>query len=76
MKNIEIKTINEKSKEIKYTDNLISVCTFLNHSEDKILVKTFEDNVSEISIYDNDKLIFIGDKYELFKIILGHNNNN
>ncbi len=69
MNGLEIRTIEAKNNEIKYKQNLSNVITFLRHEEDKIIVKNNES--VNIEIYQNGKLLFIGDKYELFAILKG-----
>lgn len=64
MKNLEIKT-RTQGRTPQYKQNLNSVTTFLRHSEDRIEVKNSE--TVNIDIYENGKLIFSGDKYELFE---------
>jgi hypothetical protein len=66
MEKLEIKT-RVKSREPHYTQNLDSVTTFLRHDEDKIIVEDAE--VVIIQVIHNGKVIFNGDKYELFKIL-------
>ena len=66
MKNLEIKTRHE-GKDHKYTQNLKSVTTFLNNSNDRI---TFTNGKSlSVEIYENGNCIFLGDKEEFFKQI-------
>lgn len=65
MKHLEIKTRNASRFQPRYTQNLKSVTTFLRHSEDRITVISGE--TVNIEIYSNGKLIFIGDKQELFE---------
>jgi len=72
MKGIEIRTVESKSMQIKYKQNLASVITFLRHDEDKIIVRNGE--TVNIDIYDNGKLLFSGDKSELFKKLKGGQN--
>ena len=75
MKNLAIKTQNTKGNEPQYKENLGLVTTFLRHSEDFIVVDDFQGagedykqrELTEIQIYQNGKLLFSGDKYELFK---------
>ncbi|MEB5251590.1 hypothetical protein RXV22_28475, partial [Pseudomonas aeruginosa] len=64
MKNLETKTVNEKSNVSTYKQNLKSVTTFLRHGEDRITV--INGKSVNLEIYHNGKLLFIGDKYELF----------
>lgn len=66
MKKLELKT-RKNSNEPKYTENLDSVTTFLRHSDDRITVKNGE--TVNIEIYKNGKLIFSGDKGDLFDIL-------
>lgn len=63
MKKLEIKT-RVKGRDPRYTQNLDSVTTFLRHDEDKIIVEDAE--VVIIQIIHNGKVLFNGDKYELF----------
>ena len=66
MKNLEIKTRRE-GKDPKYAQNLKSVTTFLNNSDDRI---TFiNGNSLSVEIYENGNCIFLGDKEEFFKKI-------
>lgn len=67
MNGLEIRTIETKNNEIKYKQNLSNVITFLRHEEDKIIVINGE--TVNIDIYDNGKLLFSGDKRELFKLL-------
>ena len=75
MKNLAIKTQKSSGNEPKYQENLALVTTFINHSEDYIVVDNFEGygdsykqrEVSEIKIFENGVLIFSGSKYELFE---------
>ena len=75
MKNLAIKTQKSSGNEPKYQENLAFVTTFINHSEDYIVVDNFEGygdsykqrEVSEIKIFENGVLIFSGSKYELFE---------
>ena len=75
MKNLAIKTQKKTGNEPKYQENLAFVTTFINHSEDYIVVDNFEGQgdsykqreLSEISIFENGVLIFSGSKYELFE---------
>lgn len=75
MKNLAIKTQKGSGNEPKYQENLAFVTTFINHSEDYIVVDNFEGygdsykkrEVSEIKIFENGVLIFSGSKYELFE---------
>ena len=75
MKNLAIKTQKSTGNEPKYQENLGFVTTFINHSEDYIIVDNFEGQgdsyrereLSEIRIYENGILIFSGSKYELFE---------
>ena len=67
MKKLEIKT-RVKGREPRYTQNLDSVTTFLRHDEDKIIVEDTE--IVIVQIIHNGKVIFNGDKYELFKKLI------
>lgn len=72
MQNLEIKTTNKnKSASPIYKQNLNSVCVFLKHSEDRILIDQKKECV-EIQIIKNGNVLFIGDKYELFDILEQH----
>lgn len=64
MKKLEIKT-RKQSREPRYTQNLDSVTTFLRHDEDKIIVEDAE--IVIIQIIHNGKVLFNGDKYQLFE---------
>ena len=64
MKKLEIKT-RKQNREPRYTQNLDSVTTFLRHDEDKIIVEDAE--VVIVQIIHNGKVLFNGDKYELFE---------
>lgn len=72
---ISIRTQNEKGNEVKYKTKLGLVATSIGHNEDRIVVdayigqgKTYtKRELPEISIYQNGKLLFKGDKYELFE---------
>ena len=69
MTNLEIKTTNRnKGASPIYKQNLDSVCVFLKHSEDKILIDQKSEGV-EIQIIQNGSVLFIGDKYELFELL-------
>ena len=75
MKYLAIQTENPKGKEPKYKENFGQVTTFINHIKDFIKVDNFEGygesftkrELSEITIVQNGKILFSGDKYELFK---------
>lgn len=75
MKNLAIKTQNSQGGQPLYKENLGFVTTFLNHSEDFISVDNFEGSgesykkreLSEITIVQNGKVLFSGDKYQLFE---------
>ena len=81
MKSLFIKIQNIKGNEAKHLKNLGYVATFLRHPNDLIVIDDFQgqgDNykkreLSEIRIYDNDNLIFKGDKYKLFKQLKNQN---
>lgn len=64
MKKLEIKT-RKQNREPRYAQNLDSVTTFLRHDEDKIIVEDAE--VVIVQIIHNGKVLFNGDKYELFE---------
>ena len=64
MKKLEIKT-RKQSREPRYVQNLDSVTTFLRHDDDKIIVEDAE--IVIIQIIHNGKMLFNGDKYELFE---------
>lgn len=69
MTNLEIKTTNRnKGANPIYKQNLDSVCVFLKHSEDRILIDQKKECI-EIQIVKNGSVLFIGDKYELFEIL-------
>lgn len=67
MQSLEVKLRNKRSTKYDYKGNLNSVTTFMRHSEDRIEVKNGE--VVLIDIYSNGKLIFSGDKGDLFDIL-------
>lgn len=69
MKILSAKTVSQRRGAVKYSEDLTSVTTFLRHSEDRIEVKNGE--TVNIDIYDNGKLLFSGDKSELFKKLKG-----
>ena len=64
MKKLEIKT-RKGMRESKYSQNVDSVTVFMRHDEDRITVINGE--TVNVEVYDNGKLIFIGDKSELFE---------
>ncbi len=64
MEKLEIKT-RKRSRDPKYTQNLDSVTTFLRHDNDKIIVEDAE--VVIIQIIHNGKMLFNGNKFELFE---------
>lgn len=66
MKALDIKT-RKGNNEPKYNENLNVVTTFLRHSADKITVINGE--TVNIEIYNNGRLIFSGDKGDLFDIL-------
>jgi len=66
MKKLEIKT-RKGNRESKYTQNIDITTVFLRHSEDRITVINGE--TVNIEIYNNGKLIFSGDKGDLFDIL-------
>lgn len=63
MKALEIKSRKENT-DWKYTQNIQASTVFLRHSEDRIT--TINQEVVQIEVYENGKLIFIGDKYEFY----------
>jgi hypothetical protein len=67
MKNIQIRTVNDKSGQPLYTENLNNVIVFLKHSEDKIIISSKEQ--VEIEIQNNGKTLFLGTKTELFELL-------
>lgn len=67
MENLQIRTINSKSKKAIYVNNIAHAINFLRHDEDKIIIKSSEQ--VEIEIIDNGKSIFFGSKLELFNLI-------
>ena len=70
MKNLQIRTTNKVSNKAKYSENLNNVIVFLSHGEDKIsFLNPLDSEQTEIQVYDNGKMIFSGDKYELFQIL-------
>lgn len=72
MTNLEIKTTNKnKGANPIYKQNLDSVCVFLKHDEDRILIDQRKESV-EVQIIQNGTVLFIGDKYELFEILTKH----
>jgi len=75
MKYLAIQTENPKGEEPKYKENFGCVVTFINHESDFIKVDNFEGKgesftkreLSEITIVQNGKVLFSGDKYQLFE---------
>lgn len=66
MKKLEIKT-RKNSNTPQYNQNVDSCTVFLRHSEDRITVINGE--TVNIEIYKNGKLIFSGDKGDLFDVL-------
>lgn len=66
MKKLEVRT-RKTGFTPSYKTDLNDVIVFLRHSNDKITVINGE--TIQIEVYDNDELIFIGDKHELFEIL-------
>jgi len=67
MNALEVRTQNTNTGISIYSRNLKNAIVFLRHDEDKIIVRNSEQ--VEVDIYDNGKLIFSGDKRELFNIL-------
>lgn len=75
MNHLSTKTQNTKGSEPKYKENLGLVTTFIRHSNDFIVVDDYKGRgnnytqreLTEIRVYENGSLIFMGDKYELFE---------
>lgn len=65
------------NKDAKMNDNLEYVSVFIGHSEDRITIDNYEAfgeslkqrESTQIEVYQNGKLLFRGDKYELFEIL-------
>lgn len=79
MENIHIETQGVKggktqSKKVGY------LLATLRHNEDRIIIDDFEGKgdsykqreLQEIQIIQNGKILFSGDKYELFEILKNH----
>lgn len=82
MKNITITTQGVKGGTTKI-QNVGYLLAELKHSEDRIIIDDFEgqgDNykqreLQEIKIIQNGKVLFSGDKYELFEILKNNKKN-
>lgn len=74
MKNINITTQGVKGKETKL-QNVGYLLACLRHEQDRIIIDDFEGSGSnykqrelqKIEIIQNGKVLFSGDKYELFE---------
>ena len=74
MKNINITTQGVKGKETK-SQNIGYLLACLRHEQDRIIIDDFEGSGSnykqrelqKIEIIQNGKVLFSGDKYELFE---------
>jgi len=74
MKNINITTQGVKGKETK-SQNVGYLLACLRHEQDRIVIDDFEGQGSDykqrelqkIEIIQNGKVLFNGDKYELFE---------
>jgi len=75
MKTISLETQGVKGGQTKKTSSLGSTATFLRHEQDYILIDDFEGfgkdykqrELTEITIVKNGKILFQGDKYQLFE---------
>ena len=83
MANLSIKTQGVRGGEPKFQENIAASTLFL-HSEDRISVDVFEGQGNSykrrerevIEIYENGKLLFSGNRYELFDILKGKKMND
>jgi len=74
MKNINITTQGVKGKETK-SQNVGYLLCCLRHEQDRIIIDDFEGTgkdyrqreLQKIEIIQNGKVLFSGDKYELFE---------
>lgn len=73
MDNLQVRTRTKNSTSFKYESNVINTIVFLNHESDKITIRSGSENL-EICVYDNDQLLFIGTKHDLFEILKPINN--
>lgn len=84
MNNISLKTQGIRGGAATYKEKVGYVTTFLKHLEDRIVIDDFEGfgntykqrELTNIEVYNNGKLLFSGDKYELFNILENANFNN
>ena len=67
MEKLEIKT-RKGTRTPNYLTNVDSCTVFLKHSEDRIEIQNHTEQET-ISIYDNGKRLFSGNKYELYQIL-------
>jgi len=78
MKNIYLETQGVKGGETK-TQNVGYLLACLRHEQDRIVIDDFEGQgnnykqreLQNIEIIENGKLLFSGNKYELFEILKG-----
>jgi len=75
MKTISLETQGVKGGQTKKVNSLGSTATFLRHEHDYIYIDDFEGKgetykqreLTEITIVQNGKVLFQGDKYQLFE---------
>lgn len=83
MSNISLKTTGVRGTTPQYKEKIGRVVTFLKHDQDYITIDDFEGfgdtykqrELTNIEVYNNGKLLFSGDKYELFNILENANIN-
>lgn len=78
MKTLSIEVNDIFEGKIKISNSISSSQTFLRHEHDYILVDDFDSNktqleMTEITIVENGKILFKGNKYELFKKLSDEN---
>ena len=79
MAQLNIKTQGIRGGNPQYKENIAAAALILGHSEDKIVVDVFDGQgatyqrreTESIEIIQNGKVLFSGNKYELFEILKG-----
>jgi hypothetical protein len=79
MSNLSFSTTGVKGTPPKHTEKIGRIVNYLRHTEDRIVVDDFEGQgnsykkreLTLIEVYENGKLLFSGNKYELFEILKG-----
>lgn len=68
MNNFQVRTKTQKSTSYRYESDVVNTIVFLKSETDKICFRSATIN-EEITIYQDDELLFIGTKEDLFNLL-------